>query len=522
VFLKKAIEPEDQEGSTPQQRNQVVLHDIFRLQQMQISSFDPLDAYHAGHILIVKQLYSTLLDIDVEGTPAASLAKSWKTDDGKTWSFRLRDDVSFAECACFGNKSDRRLTASDVKYTFERLLSKDSTSLGISYFSNIVGVSDYRNGSTEKLNGIETVDDDTIVFHLEEQDYSFPILLTLPYASIVKKAAVQFYGKDFGLNPIGTGPFVLESYEPDVKIILNKNPHYWDTMEQQQLPFLSTVVVHLTSDDNLALLMFRDKRTDFLELSLPMFKQIEAMKIPFEYEILIQENPQLNFFLFNLDTIKDKRTRTAISRAIDRGKLQKILADQGNVAKGLYPQSIFQHLVSNEDLLAGDPADATSLPGSAKKLRLVGFDDILSTSVSAFIANELKEHGIEVQIESVPFPVLVDRLGQGKYDMIQIYWGPLYAEACHYLNPFLTSSFPPTGNNFNKYSNPEFDTLVQQTKSLSGDNRREKLLAAERIILDDMPFVLLYFRNTVRVSNRRFEMPLHPLQYRFYEYTKGL
>lgn len=507
---------------TPKASDQSILHDILRLQQMEISSFDPLDAYHAGHIQIVKQLYNTLVDIDLNGKSIPSLAETWETHDGKTWRFYLREDVFFTEAACFEKMSDRHLVASDVRYTFERLLNKNSTSLGVSYFTNIVGMSKYRNGDANGIKGIEIVDDHTVVFHLAEQDYSFPALLTLPYVSIVKKIAIEFHGENFKLDPVGTGPFVLKEYEPEENITLVKNQGYWEKQDKNHLPFVDMVVIHLTTDDNRALLMFRSKRADFLELSFPMLKQIETMEIPFDYETQTQENPQLNFYLFNLYTMKDASTRKAINYALNRNMIQKILAKQGNVVRSLYPPSIFRELFSTNDILTYKPGDVASHLSDIKKIRLVSFEDILSKSISNFIASELEKYDIEVEIESVPFPVLVDRLNEEEYDLIQIYWGPLYADACHYLNPFLTSSFPPTGNNFNKYSNPEFDALVQEAKSLPGNRRKERFLEAETVILNDMPFLLLYFKNTIRVSNRRFEMPLHPLQYRFYKYAKRL
>lgn len=168
-----------------------------------------------------------------------------------------------------------------------------------------------------------------------------------------------------------------------------------------------------------------------------------------------------------------------------------------------------------------NPADSyTKLLLSAqtiKPLKIVSFEDTLSKSIAEFIARSLKEYNIQSEIESVPFPVLIDRLTKGEYDLIQIYWGPIYSDAIHYLTPFLSSSLPPAGNNFNKYQNPEFDRLVNEAKSLSGLEQNSRFLQAEDIILEDMPFLLLYFKNTIRVSDEKYNFPLHPLVYRLYK-----
>ena len=501
-------------------KNEIVLNDILRLQQAQIKSFDPLDAYHAGHIQIVKQLYNTLVDIDLNGRPVPSLTEKWESIDRKTWRFYLRKNVYFADDPCFANKSERIFAATDVKYTFERLLNKASKSLGISYFTNILGAQKYREGKTISIEGIKVVDDYTIDFVLEKEDLSFPDLLTLSYISIIKKEAIEHYGERFKQHPIGTGPFKLKKYEPDKEITLVKNKDYWEREAGQQLPYVDNVSIHLATDDNLALLMFKNKKSDFLELSLPLLKQLETMDMPFSYKTETRENPQLNFYLFNLKKVKAENVRKAINYALNRNELQEILSEQGNVAKSLFPPAIFESLASPKEILNYNPEKGKEYLKNINSLKLVCFEDILSKSVAGFIARSLKKFDIRVEIESVPFPVLVDRLTKGEYDLIQIYWGPLYADVCHYLNPFLTSSFPPAGNNFNKYSNPEFDKLVIETKLLPADKRKDNFLSAEDLIFNEMPFLLLYFKNTIRVSNERFDMPLHPLQYRFYKFAK--
>jgi peptide/nickel transport system substrate-binding protein/oligopeptide transport system substrate-binding protein len=505
---------------TQKPKGEIVLKDILRLQQMQINSFDPLDAYHAGHIQMVKQLYNTLLDIDFNGKPVPSLAEKWESKDGKIWRFYLRKNVYFTNDTCFAAETERIFTANDVKYTFERLLNKSSKSIGVSYFTNILGIEKFRKAEANNIEGIKVIDDYIIDFTLEKKDFSFPALFTLSYVSIVKKEAVEYYGEDFTQHPVGTGPFILQKYESDKEITLVKNKDYWEKHAGYQLPYVDKVFIHLTTDDNLALLIFKSEKADFLELSLPLLKQLKAMSIPFSYKIETEENPQLNFYLFNLERITDPKTRKAISYVINRNELRKILSEEGSIVKSLYPPAIFKGLAAFKDILSYNPDKSKAYMKNIKYLKLVCFEDILSKSIAGFIASSLKQYKIDVKIESVPFPVLVDRLTKGEYDLIQIYWGPLYSDVCHYLNPFLTSSFPPTGNNFNRYSNPEFDKLVNGAKSLPENKRQDNLLKAEDMILNDMPFLLLYFKNTIRVSNEKFDFPLHPLKYRFYKYAK--
>ncbi len=506
-------------GNKQKDSGSIVLQDILQLQQAQINSFDPVDAYHAGHIQVVKQIFNTLTDIDLKGEIVPSLAKSWETLDGTEWIFKLRDDVYFADDSCFKNESERLFKAEDVKYTFERLLNKDSKSLGISYFNNLLGIGEFRSEKSSTIEGIALKDDYTVIFKLKEKDYNFPNLLSLSYASIVKKAAIDFYRNESKLHPVGTGPFKLGRYKSNEQIVLLKNESYWEKQNDKQLPFVDEVIINLTTDDNLALLMFKNHKSDFLDLNLSTQRQIENTKVPFEYRKEVLESTLLNFFLFNLEKVGDKNIRQGINYAINRKKLQSIINEQGIVTQSLFP-SIFGDLAKPNPLLTYLPEKAKNLLSRKMLIKLVCFEDILSRALADYIAEELKNYFIDVKIESVTFPVLVDRLIKGEYDMIQLYWGIAFVDVNHFLTPFKTSSFPPTGNNFNRYSNPAFDKLVALTSQLPPHEQNDKYLEIQEIILNDMPFLLGYYANVIRVSNNIFEMPLHPLGYRFYKYAK--
>ena len=514
VFLHGCHKKQEKTGDA-------ILNDILHLQQAQINSFDPLDAYHIYHVQLVKQIYNTLTDLDSNGKIVPSLAESWETKDGKEWNLKLREGVYFGEDNCFKMKNERLLIAEDIKYTFERLLSPDSKSLGISYFSNLDGFDEYRNGESKFLSGILVKDDLNVSFILKKADFTFPNLLSLPYSSIVKKRAVDFYGSDFKMDPVGTGPFRLSRFVANQMIELSKNKDYWEMENGRKLPLLEKVNIQLITDDNLAFLNFKNQKIDFLELNIATQQQLEKTRIPFDYKTDSIIWTQLNFYLINLERIKDPNIRLGINYAINREELQKIIRDQGKVTHSLFP-SIFKNLSIPNPILSYQPEKAEKLISKKMNLKLVCFEDMLSRAIADLLARNLKNYSIELKIESVTFPVLVDRLIKGDYDVIQLYWGPFYADVGHFLNPFRTESFPPSGNNFNKYSNPDFDDLLNDAPGLPSSQRKENYLKSQEIILNDMPFFLAYYKNLIRVSNKKFTMPLHPLGYRFYKLAREI
>ncbi len=498
----------------PQDSTSAELHDIMMLQNNQISSFDPLEAYQAGHIQMVKQLFNTLVDVDIKGQAIPSIAKEWQSEDGIVWRIKLRDDISFHADPCFRDDSQRRLTAQDVVFTFKRLLSPQSKSLGVSYFWDIAGATHYHEGKVDAISGLRVIDPYAIEITLTAADYGFPARLALPYVSIVPEIATKKYGEAFAQHPVGTGPFRLEKYVANTFVSFTRNSDYWE----YGLPTLEHIKIFLVTDENRAMLMFRNGESDFLELSRPLYEQYQQAGFSSNSTITTQDNAQINMYLFNLGTLQNQNVRQGLSLALNRKKLVSIISQEGTIANSLFPPAIFPALAKTDPELSSDIEEARNkLAGLDTPLRLVCFEDAMSRAIAEAYAQSLGSLGVKVDIEAVPFPVLVERLSSSQYDLIQLYWGPIYSDPAHYLTPFLTKSFPPNGNNFNKYSNPEVDRLVAQSQTLKDKAADEALIQAQKLILDDMPFVLLYFKKTARISNKRYEMPLHPLQYRLYK-----
>ncbi|WP_411725663.1 ABC transporter substrate-binding protein [Methyloglobulus sp.] len=508
-------------SSSPTPEPIVQLRDILLLSQTQISSFDPLDAFHEGHIQIVKQVYETLTDVDEHGQCVPLLADKWETTDNKIWRFHLKNNVFFSTSPIFATKAERHLEAADVVYSFQRLLSPESKSLGVAYFRDIAGLDEYRASKQPSLRGVRAISNDVVEFELTQPDAGFFCVVSLPFASIVKQQAVTRLGEDFKLKPIGTGSFLLTSYEPDQRVVLSRNPDFRQGPNEPTNPAVEEVRIQLTRDENAAYAAFSNGATDFLSLDFAGLTRFRQQANVSTAPIVSQPTAKLQFYLFNLKTVAKSKVRHAISAAVNRAKIQELIGDSGLMATSVFPAAIFPELSGKHPAL-----DSTNFKSAHKTtpkrkrlavLRLVCFNDTLSRAVASRIADDLQAEGYTVKIEAAAFPVLVERLTRGEYDLIQLYWGPLYAEPAHYLGPFLTSQFPPQGNNFNQYSNASFDQRIASAKASSNAATRRKLfLEAQDVLLKDMPLLLLYFENLVRVSDNKFTLPTHPLLYRRY------
>jgi peptide/nickel transport system substrate-binding protein len=162
-------------------------------------------------------VYDSLLKLDEKGEPQPYLAESMQTtDDGRTWRMGLRDGVLFSD----GTPLDAQAVISNVQRHIDK-----TTSPGHLY--------------TQRIDSMRAVDPRTVEFTLTEPFGSFASVFALNFTagnlgSIVSPAALARYGDEIGKNPVGAGPFVLSEWVRDSRMVLTRNPHYW----QQDMPYL--------------------------------------------------------------------------------------------------------------------------------------------------------------------------------------------------------------------------------------------------------------------------------------------
>jgi ABC-type transport system substrate-binding protein len=200
-----------------------------------IASIDPAFAKNQSIMWAVHQLYNTLVEVDTQLNIVPSIAKSWTlSDDRKTYTFHLRNDVFFHDNACFKGGKGRRLTAADVVYSFQRLVDPGVASPGAWIF----------NGKVDSVNGFKALDDTTFQLQIQQPYHPIMGILSMQYCSIVPKEAVDKYGSDFRRQAVGTGPFQFVAWEEGQALILKKNPSYFERDSSgRRLPYLDGVKV---------------------------------------------------------------------------------------------------------------------------------------------------------------------------------------------------------------------------------------------------------------------------------------
>ena len=326
------------------------------------------------HYTIAQNVFNRLVEMengadgDIEILP--SLAKSWEiSDDGCAYTFHLRENVTFSNGA--------PLTASDVLYTFTRLLTHpDSCNRDIA--DGILGAAQLEKGETDTLAGFRVLGDLDFTITLEEPFSAFLASLSMPGASILDEETTKAAGDRFGADPectVGTGSFILWKWEAGKGMLLKANPNCW-----QGAPRCEGLDLRFLTEPQELRRMFENGEIDVLDLdevgnAAEFFYHGDLYRDRlFHVQRIGTTYIALNESVAPLD---DVRVRKALQLALNRPMLlAAIYSGRGNVENGIYPHGLYGF---NPDLpeIPYDPEEAVRLLAEA------GYPDGFSLTISA-------------------------------------------------------------------------------------------------------------------------------------------
>ena len=482
-----------------------------------IASLDPAFAKNQSTMWPAHQLFNTLVEVDENLNIKPSLATRWEiSEDKRSYTFYLKDDVFFHNDACFPGAKGRKMVASDVVYSLNRIIDPQTASPGAWIF----------NGKVDSLQPFTAINDTTFQLQLLQPYQPILGILSMQYCSVVAPEAVQYYGANFRQHPVGTGPFKFLVWEEGQALILSKNEHYFERDSSGvRLPYLDGIKVSFKDSRATEFLLFRQGQLDFINELDPSFKdevltKKGSLRDIWKDKIELQTQPYLNveYLGFLTDStnplvknspLKLKKIRQAINYGFDRQKMILYLrnslgtpAESGFVPKGM-PSF-------NDTVVKGyhyDPAK------SAELLREAGFPGgkglpvtkLLTISIYAdfgnFIAKQLEELGIPVQVEVVQKSLLFEMTSNSRTVFFRGGWIADYPDAENYLSVFYSKN--PAPPNYTRYSNPAFDKVFEQAIKETNDSLRYILYRkADQIAINDAPVVPLWYDKVIHLVQK--------------------
>jgi peptide/nickel transport system substrate-binding protein len=483
-----------------------------------IATLDPAFAKNQSIIWAVHQLYNTLVETDDHLNMVPSLAKSWDVSpDRLTYKFHLRTDVFFHDNIAFPGGKGRKLTAHDVTYSFGRIIDPATASSGAWIFNNRI----------DSLQGFTALDDSTFQLKLASPFNPILGLLSMQYCSVVPREVVERFGKDFRSHPCGTGPFQFMAWEEGQAMILVKNPGYFEKDGSgKRLPYLDGVKISFYDSKATEFLLFQQGSLEFLNDIDASFKdevlnKKGELKAAWKDKIVLSKHPYLNMEYLGIlvDTsnsllkespLKIKKFRQAINYGFDRRKMMLYLrnsigipAESGFVPAGLpsfdsvavkgysYNPQLARQLVREAGYGTGKQAPVVKL------LTIPIYADL-----GNFIARELEDAGIRVQVEVVQKSLLLELTAKSQALFFRGSWMADYPEAENFLSVFYSKN--PAPPNYTRYINHSFDELYERSLSEINDSVRIKLYQQmDRMVMEDAPVVPLWYDEVIRLVNPR-------------------
>ena len=529
-----------------------------------ILTLDPIYAKDLPHIWACNQIFNGLVAFDDEMNVVPAIAKSWDiSEDGMTYTFVLRDDVYFHEDECFEKttrlqdykttsdllvdlEKTRKVVAQDFVYSFNRVLDRKLNSSGSWIFANAYA--------------FNAVNDTILEIKLTQPFPAFLGILSMTYASVVPHEAVEYYGTEFGRHPVGTGPFKYQYWKEGVKLVLRKNPIYFEveeTTRQQdnkttsnlcdsaslRLPYLDAVSISFLVDKQVAFMEFIKGKFHFMSGIDARYKdelltRDGNLREEYEDEIYLIREPYLNteylaFFLGDDDTLSKERSlalRQAVSYSIDREKMLRYLrngigtpGNQGIIPAGLpgfkdYKTTRLQDNKLVDSLSSGLVDSDIGYPYNPKKAEqllndndLIGYELKLYTTqdyvdIAKFVQSALTEIGLVCKVEEMMPAALREKRANGNLPFFRSSWVADYPDAENYLSLFTTSNFTPQGPNYTHYSNEKFDELYQKSLTCNDLQERAKIYhEMDSLMMTEAPVVILFYDEVLRFVNKNVE-----------------
>ncbi len=513
--------------------NKVVRH-VFPAAE---TGFDPAAAHDLYSGTIEQAIFETLLTYDYLARPAKVVplvaeAMPTVTDNGKTYTFKIRKGVYFTPDPAFKGKK-RELTAEDYAYSLKRLIDPRIRSPWAWLVEGkIVGLDALAEDAKKtgkfdydaKVAGLETPDRHTLRIRLNDTDYNLPYVLAHEPTSAVAREVIEAYADEAGramANPVGTGPYILKQWIRSSKILLEANPGYrgfvWDfksadpadvklisEMKGKKMPQIGRIEVSIIEEDQARLLAFEKGEIDIMNMEGPLAPNVldgdklkpELAKKGVKLSRFV--DPEISYHFWNMQDpvvggLSKERIalRRAMAMAYDAAEEIKVIRN-GQAIEIHYPipPGVVGHDPHYKSSIKHDPVAANALldrfgykkgsdgwrtqpNGERLVIRYASRPDSLGRQQDEMWKRALDSIGIRMEVQKDKFPELLKLEKQCKLMMRTASWIADYPDGDNFMQLLYGKNIGQSNNACAKM--PEYDKLYEQSVRMPAGPERDRL-----------------------------------------------
>ncbi|MFT4286504.1 ABC transporter substrate-binding protein [Nocardioides sp.] len=436
-----------------------------------VTTLDPAKGSANAMALSGYAIYDTLMKVDKLGdTPQPQIAESLESNaDFTQWTMKLPTGLKFSD--------DTPFNAAAVKFNMDRHIDPSTASTAASLLSSVESV--------------EAPDDTTVIFNLKYPFANLPYVLSYDGSGtagyIASPTALQTYGDDYTAHAAGLGPYKVKSWSAGSDIVLERNPNYWNTAEQE--PYLDEIDIKTIEDEQARYSALQSGDIDYAPSINPtIMTQAESNS---QIQVVHGVGSDQDSIALNMThaPFDDIRVRQAISYALNREEIVDLTKEGlAEPAVNLFPATDPYANDNSDPEFDLDKAKALVAEYEADTGKKVEFTYMCRPTVNTteVVERQLAAAGMTVKIDVQESTTAVANFIGGKYDA-----------ACWTMAGFLTPDLLPyrffysTGDlNSTGFNDPEFDSLADQARQTADPAKQKELwVAADKILTEELPWV---------------------------------
>lgn len=446
---------------------------------------------------------TTIRTSDAQVVPG--LAESWQiSSDGLVYTFKLRPGVKFHTTAWF--KPTREMNADDVLFSFQRMIDKThwahaAARNGFVYWAGM--------GMNALVKSVEKLDAMTVRFTLTRPEA--PFLASIAVVAVGPILSAEYAGQlrsagrleQLNVEPVGTGPFVLKSYQKDAVLRYTAHAGHW-----AGAPKLDQLVIAITVDPDV-----RVQRLKAGECMVGDIKAESVAQLAGDAALTVVPSLPLQTAYIAPNNqhpyTKDQRFREALWLALDKPALIRGgYGGRATPAVSFLPAKMWGLETTLKD--RRDPERARQLVKASgydgRELQLFIHNDSLSRRRGESIQADWARIGVKVTLRAMELGELYKRSGQGEHDLVLLSWTSDNADPDNFLTPNLACAAVAGGGNKARWCNAAFDKLLDQARITTDMAQRTTLYKqAQKILYDDVGLIPLVYPETNTVVSKRVQ-----------------